>query len=100
MQSVTAPDGGVTLYTYDAANNLISAQSPNGTLSSNAYDVLNQPIRLQNLASTNVLSSYQYSLSPTGDRLAVQEASCSQIDTNTIRIVNSWVKLCSTTPPV
>jgi len=78
-QTVTAQDGGVTRYTYDAANNLIASQLPDGTVSSNAYDVLNQPIRLQNLASANVLSSYQYTYNATGDRLAVQEAGGRQI---------------------
>ena len=79
LTSVAAADGGVTVYAYDAGNNLTSVLLPNGTVRTNYYDTLGRLTRLDNRAATNVLSSYQYTLGATGDRVAVQEQGGRQI---------------------
>jgi RHS repeat-associated protein len=74
MESVTDPANGVTHYSYDPAGNLVRAGLPNGTVETRQYDDLNRLVFLQNSGPGGaVLSSYRYTLSPTGLRQAVTE---------------------------
>jgi RHS repeat-associated protein len=80
MATVTDPAGGVTRYTYDAAGNLVETDLPNGTVEARSYDVLNRLVFLENIGSMGsnvgpgaVISSYQYTLGPTGIRTDVVE---------------------------
>ena len=73
LQTVTSPDGGVTHLTYDAANNLVRAELPNGIVQTNAFDALNRLVYMENRNSSNVISSYLYTLGPAGKRLGVRE---------------------------
>jgi RHS repeat-associated protein len=72
-QTVTDPQGGVTTYSYDAASNLVSTTLPNGTSETRQYDNLNRLVFLQNTGPGGVISSYQYTLGPTGIRTDVLE---------------------------
>lgn len=79
LQTVTDPQGGVTTYSYDAANDLLSAQLPDGSVRSNAYDTVSQLTQLKDWSSTNLIASYQYSLSAAGDPLSVNELGGRQV---------------------
>ena len=70
------PGTGNATYSYDAAGNLAGYTYPNGVRTDYTYNSLN---RLTNVtaknASASLLSSYAYTLGPTGNRLSVSELS-------------------------
>ncbi|MGA1841276.1 MAG: PKD domain-containing protein [bacterium] len=81
LATVTDPDSGITTYTYDLVGNRASVTYPNGTKTVYKYDTLNRLIRLENNRSDeSIISSYDYTLGPSGNRIRVQE--------NTGRIVD------------
>jgi RHS repeat-associated protein len=80
LETVTDPDGGVTKYTYDAAGNLVQTELPNGTSETRQYDALNRLVYLENDGPSGVISSYHYTLAPTGRRDAVVEDSGRRVD--------------------
>lgn len=73
MATVTDRDGGVTTYTYDAVGNLLQTALPNGTIETRQYNSLNQLVFLEQTGPSGTIASYRYTLSPTGQRLAVEE---------------------------
>jgi RHS repeat-associated protein len=74
METVTDPSGGVTRYQYDQAGNLVRTGLPNGTVETRQYDDLNRLVFLKNTGPDgSVISSYQYTLSPTGLITGVME---------------------------
>ena len=62
--------GGVTGYSYDSANNVVTAAYPNGVQSTFTYDPLN---RVTGLSSQP--ASYTYQRGPTGNLLSASESS-------------------------
>lgn len=74
ITSVTDPDGGVTTYAYDAVGNRTRQIYPNGTRAEYTYDALNRLTSLTNRrADDTILSSFVYTLGPTGNRTRVVE---------------------------
>jgi RHS repeat-associated protein len=78
--TVTDPALGVTRYTYDAASNLVRTELPNGTVELRQYDALNRLVYLENDGPAGVISSYRYTLGPTGRRDAVVENTGRRVD--------------------
>lgn len=78
--TVTDPQGGITRYRYDADGNLAETDLPNGTTETRTYDDLNRLVFLENDGSGGVVSSYQYTLGPTGRRDAVVEDTGRRVD--------------------
>jgi RHS repeat-associated protein len=66
-------NGGLTSYTYDAANNLQGFTYPNGVSTSFAYNLLNRLTTMTVNSSTAPLASYSYTLGAAGNRLSVSE---------------------------
>jgi RHS repeat-associated protein len=72
---------GTTTYSYDVVGNLSGYSYPNGVQTSYQYDSQNRLTNLQSTCGTGVgcgspgapLSSYGYTLGPTGNRLSVTE---------------------------
>ena len=77
---MTDPSGGITSYHYDAASNLTETDFPNGTKEIRQYDTLNRLVYLENDGPAGVISSYRYTLSPTGLRDAVVEDTGRRVD--------------------
>jgi RHS repeat-associated protein len=73
LVTVTDPTQGVTRYSYDLAGNLTRSEFPNSAVETRQYDSLNRLVFLQNTGPGGVLSSYQYTLSPSGLRTSVTE---------------------------
>lgn len=75
LQSVTAPDGRVTTYTYDANGNQTEVTHGNGTRSETLFDALN---RIESITHRNagnqILAQLNYTLDATGRRTAITEA--------------------------
>jgi YD repeat-containing protein len=59
----------VTTYSYDEANNLVTANMPNGQQSTFQYDTLNRLV-----STTAGQTGYLYKLGPTGNRTGATEA--------------------------
>lgn len=78
--TVTDPEGGVTHYTYDAASRLTRTDLPNGTWETRDYNTVNRLTFLENRSPTEVISSYRYTLSPTGRRDTVVENNGRRVD--------------------
>ncbi|NLD50014.1 MAG: RHS repeat protein, partial [Clostridiaceae bacterium] len=73
--------GGIAKYEYDEVGNLVKETKPNGVIAKYGYDTLNRLIKLENIRSDgSILSSYIYTLGPSGNKLKVVE--------NTGRTVN------------
>lgn len=65
---------GTTTYAYDAAGRLISTAYPNAVTTTNHYDTLNRLTDVTNTGPGGLISSYSYTLGPTGNRTQVVEA--------------------------
>jgi len=65
---------GTTTYTYDQVGNLATITYPNGTATAYTYDALNRLTMVTNSGPTGLVSSYTYTLGPSGNRLQVVEA--------------------------
>jgi RHS repeat-associated protein len=65
---------GTTTYTYDAVGNLASTAYPNGVTTTYTYNTLNRLTQISNAGPGGLISSYTYTLGPTGNRLQVVEA--------------------------
>jgi len=73
LTGVTGWDGHITGYSYDANSNLIGMTYPNGMNTEYLYDENNQLIELINENSTQVVSSFEYTLDAVGNRVSVAE---------------------------
>ena len=74
LKTVTSNTGEVTHYSYDAVGNQTELQHHNGTKALYSYDTLNRLIRLVHQDSQDAtLASFDYTLSPTGERTKVTE---------------------------
>ena len=74
LLDVTHPGGGHTRYGYDLAGNQTSAVLPNATREQRTYDDRDRVVRIRHLRpDDSVIGDYAYTLSPTGQRVAVQE---------------------------
>ena len=80
LASVLDPAGGLTEYTYDAAGQLVRTDLPNGTWETRQYDAAGRLELLENRSLAEVISSYRYTLSPTGRRDAVLEEGGRRVD--------------------
>jgi RHS repeat-associated protein len=81
LTKVIDSEGGNTVYTYDAVGNRASEVSPNGIVMEYTYDTLNRLLKLVNKNSNgDIISSYEYTLGPSGNRLKVTEASGRMVD--------------------
>jgi RHS repeat-associated protein len=80
LETVTDPDMGVTRYSYDAVGDLVRTDLPNGIVETRGYDELNRLTTLEDRGPGGVVSSYHYTLGPTGLRAAVQEDSGRHVD--------------------
>ncbi|MEC4896176.1 MAG: hypothetical protein SAL07_25795, partial [Oscillatoria sp. PMC 1051.18] len=80
LETVTASEGGTTIYAYDDANNLIRTEFPNGVVETRRYDDLNRLVWLENTLGETVLSSYDYQLNDAGHRLSVTEANGRRVE--------------------
>ena len=82
LATVTDPDGGVTLYAYDAVGNRASVTYANGVRTTYTYDTLNRLIHTEtvNTATSEVISSYTYTLGSAGNRTRAVELSGRTVD--------------------
>ncbi len=70
----TVVDGaGTTTYGYDAVGDLATTAYPNGVTTTYIYDDLNRLVKVVNENANGPLSSYTYTLGPTGNRIQVVE---------------------------
>jgi YD repeat-containing protein len=74
LATVTDPDGSITYYTYDAVGNRERVAYPNGTFATYDYDEMNRLIQVDNMGPGGVISSYAYTLGPSGNRTRVVES--------------------------
>jgi RHS repeat-associated protein len=79
LTNVIDSKGGVTRYTYDADGNLVRTDLPNDTAETRSYDSLNRLVFLENTGPGGVISSYRYTLDPTGRRSIVDEDTGRQV---------------------
>jgi len=80
LATVTDPSSGTTSYHYDAASNLTETDFPNGTKEIRQYDTVNRLVYLENDGPSGVISSYAYTLSPTGLQDSVVEDTGRRVD--------------------
>ncbi len=82
LETVTHPGGGMTgQYDYDPAGWLANTYYPNGVVSSYTRDDLNRVVLLENRKSdTSLLSSFAYTLHPTGRRLQIVDHTGRTVD--------------------
>src|SRR5437867_10169391 len=74
LRTVTDPTGGVTTYTYDLGGRLAQRQLANGVITDYSYDSLDRLINLvHHLGAAASFASFQYTLSPNGQRISVRE---------------------------
>lgn len=64
---------GATAYTYDQAGRKVSMALPNGVTTVYGYDVADHLVQIANMSAGAVISSYAYTLGPTGNRVQVAE---------------------------
>jgi len=80
VSTVTAPDLGVTRYTYDPVGNLTRTEFPSGIDETRSYDDLNRLVFLEHASPSEVMSSYTYAVSPSGQRNSVTELDGRRVD--------------------
>jgi RHS repeat-associated protein len=81
MKTVTDPTGGVTTYTYDLGGRLTQRQLPNGVITDYGYDSNDRLTSMaHHLGAAAAFESFQYTLSPNGQRLSVREVDGSRRD--------------------
>ncbi|MCP3960940.1 MAG: hypothetical protein GY719_24095 [bacterium] len=81
LASVEGPHGGVTNYSYHPTGTRANVGHANGTSTEYTYDSLNRLTRLVNRKGTSeVLSSYDYTLDSAGTRVRVEESSGRTVD--------------------
>lgn len=73
LTGATDWDGHITGYSYDVNSNLIGLTYPNGMSTEYLYDENNQLIELINEDTTQVVSSFEYTLDAVGNRQSVAE---------------------------
>ncbi|MBN2488770.1 MAG: RHS repeat protein, partial [Methanosarcinaceae archaeon] len=73
MASVTDWNDHITGYSYDANSNLIGMTYPNSISTEYLYDENNQLVELINKDTTQVVSSFEYTMDAVGNRLSVEE---------------------------
>ena len=73
METVTDWDLQDTTYAYDAASRLLTTNLPNGVVSSYSYDDAGRLLPIFHQAGPEVLSSFEYTYDPNGNRTQVQE---------------------------
>ncbi|HPT89939.1 MAG TPA: polymorphic toxin-type HINT domain-containing protein [Acetivibrio sp.] len=74
LKSVTDPYGNITTYTYDEIGNRKSVTYPNKTTTEYEYDYLSRLVSLVNRNEAGeIISSYEYTLGPAGNRIRVEE---------------------------
>jgi RHS repeat-associated protein len=73
MGIVTDWDLQDTTYAYDAANRLLTTNLPNGVVSSYAYDEAGRLLSIFHEAGETLLSSFEYTYDPNGNRTQARE---------------------------
>jgi YD repeat-containing protein len=73
VQTVTDWDLQDTTYAYDAAGRLLTANLPNGVVSNYGYDEAGRLLSIFHQVGAEVLSSFEYTYDPNGNRTRVQE---------------------------
>ena len=73
MGTVTDWDALVTSYSYDAANRLLTTTLPNGVVSSYSHDTAGRLLSIFHENGPQLLSSYEYTYDPNGNRVQVIE---------------------------
>jgi YD repeat-containing protein len=85
LVTATDPIAGATQYTYDPVGLPILEQNPNGTKTEYAYDDADRLVKLFNLkpqTSTDVISSFEYTLDRVGNRVqTIEKATSGQLIT-------------------
>jgi len=72
LETVT-DEHGTTRYTYDKVGNRNTMTYPNETVATYEYDSLNRLTYLENSGPDGLISSYQYTLGPAGNRVKIVE---------------------------
>ncbi|MET1077454.1 MAG: putative Ig domain-containing protein [Pseudomonas sp.] len=74
VQRLTAPDGGVTTFSYDAAGNRSQVARADGSRSQYRYDAANRLLGIEHLrADGSILAQFDYTLDANGKRKQVVE---------------------------
>ena len=85
LVTATDPIAGATQYTYDPVGLPVLEQNPNGTKTQYAYDDADRLLKLFNLkpqTSTDVISSFEYTLDKMGNRVqTIEKATSGQVIT-------------------
>ncbi|ABC28911.1 Rhs family protein [Hahella chejuensis KCTC 2396] len=84
LSKVIDPQGGETLYAYDAVGNRESVTQANGQTTAYVYDALNRLTRQTTTdAADNVIADYRYTLHSTGRREQIEELHNGRVSTYT-----------------
>ncbi|ABC28923.1 Rhs family protein [Hahella chejuensis KCTC 2396] len=84
LSKVIDPQGGETLYAYDAVGNRESVTQANGQTTAYIYDALNRLTRQTTAdAANNVIADYRYTLHSTGRREQIEELHNGRVSTYT-----------------
>jgi len=80
VETVTDPNLGLMRYSYDSAGNLIRTELSNGVVESRSYDDLNRLLFLESRGPSGMITSFRYTIGPTGHRSAVVEQDGRRVD--------------------